>query len=208
MMEQIYRGAEAVVIVKGNTIIKERIRKSYRLLQIDEKLRKQRTRSEASLLREAARAGVNVPRIIEEFSFSLTLEKIEGKMVKNILNKNNMSSICKIIGKSIAKLHCSDIVHGDFTTSNMLIIENESTSKPFKLYLIDFGLGLRSAKTEDKATDLHVLREALESTHFNIAEKAWKIILKAYQQEYKGAEKAIGSLKNLEKRGRYRDRTG
>ncbi len=208
-MKDLYHGAEAVISEKKRTdasgvnsvaVVKERIKKSYRLPQIDERLRKQRTRGEASLLREAARAGVNVPRILEENDFTLTLEKIDGKMIKDILDENNMIEICKKIGQAVANLHSSDIIHGDLTTSNMI-------SSHGNLYLLDFGLGFRSGKSEDKATDLHVLREALESTHFQISEKAWKIILKAYQQEYK-SEKVLASLKNLEKRGRYRDRSG
>ncbi len=218
-MKVLYKGAEAIISEKKQTdasgvysiaVIKERIKKSYRLPEIDEKLRKQRTKSEASLLREAARAGVNVPRILEENDFTLTLEKINGNMVKDMLNEKNMPEICKKIGQSVANLHSFDIIHGDLTTSNMILSSSD-------IYLLDFGLGFRSGKAEDKATDLHVLREALESTHFewtdasgvktNLAEKAWKIILKAYKESYK-SEKVIGSLKNLEKRGRYRDRSG
>ena len=152
------------------------------------------------MLREAARAGVFVPQILEEKEFTIVLEKIDGQMIKEIFSKDNMEEICNLIGSAIAKLHSFDIIHGDLTTSNMILSGK-------KLYFIDFGLGFHSGKAEDKATDLHVLREAFESTHFSIADDAWKIILKAYKESYK-SEKVIGSLENLEKRGRYRDRSG
>ena len=211
----LYRGAEAVISEqtgKPSTILKERIKKNYRLPQIDEKLRRQRTKSEASLLREAARSGVYVPKIIEEKIFELVLEKIDGPMVKSIINKENMRQICEKIGYSIAMLHSAGIIHGDLTTSNIMMKDNN-------IYLIDFGLGFRSGKAEDMATDLHVLNEALTSTHVFIAEKAWKILLNAYSQNYKryescgaasddSSKKVIASLENLEKRGRYRDRSG
>ena len=210
-----YKGAEAIISerrstdINSTTIIKERIIKNYRLPQIDAKLRKQRTKSEASLIREAARAGVNVPRIIEENEFSLELENISGKMVKDVIDESNAEEICKKIGMEVALLHKSGIIHGDLTTSNMIVKENELTAKPsFQLYLIDFGLGFRSQKPEDMATDLHVLSEALVSTHFFLAKDAWKILLKAYSQNYGESEKVVSSLNNIEKRGRYRDRSG
>src|SRR3989338_1001698 len=143
-----YKGAEAIISerrstdINSTTIIKERIIKNYRLPQIDAKLRKQRTKSEASLIREAARAGVNVPRIIEENEFSLELENISGKMVKDVIDESNAEEICKKIGMEVALLHKSGIIHGDLTTSNMIVKDG----RPFQLYLIDFGLGFRSQK--------------------------------------------------------------
>src|SRR3989338_1258450 len=157
-------GAEAVLEKKGGVMVKERVKKGYRLSALDEKLRKSRTRKEANLLREARRAGVDVPEIIEEGEFSIKMKSIEGERVKDALSETNCPDICKKIGLAAGKLNSSNIIHGDLTTSNMIV-------KGDKLYLIDFGLGFSSSKAEDKAMDLHLLREALESTHFSIAEK-------------------------------------
>ena len=200
----LYRGAEAVISEKDNTIIKERIKKPYRLTEIDEKLRKQRTKTEASLLREAARAGVNVPKILQESDFTLVLEKINGKMIKDMLDKNNMPEICKGIGQSVAKLHSFDIIHGDLTTSNMIIIENEMTVNPFQLYLIDFGLGFRSQKAEDKATDLHVLKEALEAKHHRFFNELWSSVILSYKKNSKFSSLTLKQLEKVESRGRYK----
>lgn len=190
-------GAEAVLTKKDGFVIKERIKKGYRLSALDEKLRKSRTRKEASLLREARRAGVDTPEIVEEGGFSIKMKHIEGERVKDALSEINCPDICKKIGEAAGKLHSSNIIHGDLTTSNMIV-------KGDKLYLIDFGLGFSSSKAEDKAMDLHLLREALESTHFSIAEKAWQEILKNYA--YGEADKVIKTLSKIEKRGRYRER--
>ena len=72
-----------------------------------------------------------------------------------------------------------------------------------KLYFIDFGLGFHSRKFEDKAVDLHLIKQALEAKHFKNWETLWKEIQKGYQ-ESKDAEKTLNQLKAVEKRGRYR----
>ena len=85
------------------------------------------------------------------------------------------------------------------STENMIL-------KDSNLYLIDFGLGFHSQKIEDKAIDLYLLHEALESTHFNVLKKIWKVILETYKKSYKEAEKVIKTLSDIEKRGRYQKR--
>jgi len=49
-MKLLKQGAEAKIFLDGNSIIKERISKSYRIKDIDKKLRLYRTRSEAKIL--------------------------------------------------------------------------------------------------------------------------------------------------------------
>ncbi len=191
-------GAEAVLKREGDALVKERVKKGYRLSVIDEKLRKSRTRKEANLMREARRAGIFVPEIIEESEFSIKMKYIEGRQIKDVLDERNLAAVCRMIGEAAGRLHSNNIIHGDLTTSNMILSSG--------LYLVDFGLGFSSSKTEDKAMDLHLLREALESTHFSIMEKAWGIILKNYA--YSEADKVIKTLSKIEKRGRYRERQG
>lgn len=209
----IAKGAEAELKKENDTIIKERIRKGYRLPEIDERLRKRRTALEARLLREARRAGVNTPQVLEEGKTTLTLEFIDGQKVKDILDENNFKIISEKIGESIAKLHNYGIIHGDLTTSNMIIKtehddgpKSEDPASTFSLYLIDFGLGFISKREEDKATDLYLLHEVLESTHFEIMEAAWTAVLDSYKRHYSGSEKVIKALLNVEKRGRYKER--
>jgi TP53 regulating kinase-like protein len=196
---ELARGAEAVISKENDVIVKERIKKGYRLPELDEQLRKKRTATEAKLLRAARRAGVNTPKILEEDKFSIKMENIPGKKVRDILSGKNAAEICTKIGIAVGKLHSYGIIHGDLTTSNMIVKDDE-------LFFIDFGLGFMSQRPEDKATDLHLLHEALESTHFDVLEKAWQTVLKAYNEQYSDGKKVIKTLLEVEKRGRYKER--
>jgi len=198
-MLTIAKGAEATISLDGKEIVKERVKKGYRLPQLDEALRRRRNRSEAALLRAARRAGVLVPQVIEEGDFSIKMEFIGGDKVRDIISKENCVEISKNIAELITKLHGSNIIHGDLTTSNMIL-------KGDTIFFIDFGLGFFSPRMEDKATDLYLLHEALESTHFNILEKAWDTILETYRHAYDEGGKVIKTLAEIEKRGRYKER--
>ena len=57
-------------------------------------------------------------------------------------------------------MHCADVIHGDLTTSNMML---RGTAP--EVLLIDFGLTTVSSFWEDKAVDLYVLERAFASTH-------------------------------------------
>jgi TP53 regulating kinase and related kinases len=200
----IKRGAEAVISLDDGKIVKDRIKKSYRLAQIDEKLRKQRTRKEASLLLQAKRAGVNAPEIVSvsENDFKITMEHIEGKRLKEFLNEtddNNRKGAAELVGKSVGLLHKAGIVHGDLTTSNMIL-------KNGKVYLIDFGLGYCSRRLENQAVDLSVFKEALKSTHYAYLNVLWESFIKGYRQTNDNFNKVLDALNGIEKRGRYVER--
>ena len=190
-------GAEAVLIHKDGKLIKIRKRKSYRLQVLDEKLRKQRTKKEAKLLEKAAKL-IPVPKIFKtDEKEEIDMEFLEGKKLsENLDNLKNAEEICIEIGRNIAKLHDADIIHGDLTTSNMILKDN-------KVYFIDFGLGFESKKIEDKAVDLHLIKHALEAKHFVHYEKFFKAILEGYKLS-QHHEAAIHRLKAVEKRGRYK----
>ena len=196
----IQQGAEAIILKNKNYVIKKRLKKSYRIKELDEKIRKLRTRSEAKLLEKASKI-INIPKLLasNEKTKEISLEFIDGKKLSEYLDKFTLEKQKKIlnkIGESVGKLHNAQIIHGDLTTSNMILKEN-------KVYFIDFGLGLISHKFEDKAVDLHLLKEALEAKHF----KHWKELFEAFSKEYKkskDSEKVFERLKQVEKRGRYR----
>jgi TP53 regulating kinase-like protein len=190
------RGAEAILIQKGEFLVKDRIKKSYRLSSLDEKLRKQRTKKEAKLLEKAAEL-ICVPRVLgTDEKEKIEMEFIEGKKLSEWLDKlENAEEICLQIGRNAAKLHDSNIIHGDLTTSNMIL-------KGDKVFFIDFGLGFNSERIEDKAVDLHLLRQALEAKHFNNWEKLFEAVLKGYDSKDK--ENILEQLKKVEARGRYK----
>jgi len=203
-MKVIKRGAEAILYLESDGLVKERIKKSYRLSEIDQKLRKSRTRKEARLMLEAKRAGVDIPNIVsvDEDNFKITMDFIEGKRLKEFLNETDDDSRKKVaeeVGKSVGLLHKNGIVHGDLTTSNMIL-------KDGRIFLIDFGLGDFSRRTENQAVDLSVLRKAFKSTHFRNLNLLWESFVKGYKQTNDNFNKVLDALNGIEKRGRYVER--
>ncbi len=196
-MKLLRKGAEADIYRTDSEILKLRIGKKYRLKQLDEKLRKERTRAEAKLLLRAA-SVINVPGVISQDDFSIRMELIKGKRLKDAINKKNYVALCKKIGSMAAGLHAANIVHGDLTTSNMLLRDSE-------IYFIDFGLGFFSQSVEDTATDLRLLEEAFYSTHPEIAEEAVARILEEYGKSG-GRKEVLERLQKIRSRGRYAKR--
>ena len=208
------RGAEAVIIRKvdgqGNHrlpyLIKKRVKKSYRISEIDEKLRKLRTRAEGKILEKAGKI-INCPKVIkiDEKDRKIKMEFIKGLRLVDNLDKFNLikqKAICKEIGKEVAKLHKANIIHSDLTTSNMILkeIDGQGTLVP---YLIDFGLSFYSLRDEDKAVDLHLFKQALESKHYKNWQELWKSFILGYKS-YKEFGKVLKQFEKVEKRGRYK----
>lgn len=206
-MKLVYRGAESLVYLDDyegeNSIIKERIPKNYRIKNLDDKLRKERTKKEVKLLTEARKIGVPTPRIlhVDEKNFKIVMERIDGTMVRDFLNSSNkdVERVCFEIGKLVGKLHQNNIIHGDLTTSNMIL-------KDSIVYFIDFSLGDISSRVENKGVDLNLFSEALSSTHFKIYDKCWHNFLAGYEQEYLNAKQIIEKVKEIKKRVRYAER--
>ena len=200
MEEIIARGAEAVILRKGELILKRRIKKSYRLNIIDEGLRKNRTRREAKLLEKASKI-IFVPKLLkaDEKNKEIEMEFIKGKKLSEHLDSMpDREKICRRIGEFIAKLHDAGIIHGDLTTSNIILADKDK-----EIYFIDFGLGFNSNRIEDKAVDLHLIKEALEAKHFNFYKECFNEILEGYKIS-KNAEFVFKRLEKVEKRGRYK----
>jgi Kae1-associated kinase Bud32 len=204
-MRILYKGAESLIYLdrfEGETVIvKERLKKPYRIEQIDEKLRKYRTRMEVKLLTEARKVGVCTPRIVfvNEKEGKIYMEYIDGIRVKELLEtgeKEVVKKVCLKIGSYVGKLHSAGIIHGDLTTSNMIL-------KDDKLYFIDFGLGEFSSRIEDQGVDLNLLQEALRATHFKLLKFCWSNIVKSYKKEYRLADKVLERVVEIEKRARY-----
>jgi Kae1-associated kinase Bud32 len=198
-MQIVYRGAESTIYLADGNIVKERVKKSYRILEIDERLRKERTKKEVKLLADSRAIGVMTPKILHVDRNSITMEYIKGKRVKELLDTSSKASImeiCREIGMLVGRLHANNIVHGDLTTSNMI-----SSGKD--IYFIDFSLGNNSKRLEDKGVDMKLLREAMESTHFKILRICWDNILKGYKEEYSDADKVLWKVDEIERRARY-----
>lgn len=190
---EVRKGAEATVEINGQ-VVKSREAKGYRHPDIDHRIRESRTKTEHRLMKAARNAGANVPRTEMVDEYTLEIEKIEGDVLKHTVEDE--PSLLSSLGENVTKLHEADIIHGDLTTSNAIVNDD-------KVYLIDFGLAFRSQRTEDRAVDLHLLKQVLESSHPEIAEESWNAFLEGYQN-YQDSEKVIKRLEEVEKRGRYK----
>jgi len=222
-LKLIQQGAEAKILFdeKNNLIIKDRISKSYRHPNLDVQIRKRRTKSETKLLEKASKIiKCPVPTHTANI-YQILIPFIKGKKLSEHLNNfalEKQKEICREIGGSIAKLHKKEIIHGDLTTSNMILVEAQqrhplgkaqqesSQMGKDKIYFIDFGLGYISSKTEDKAIDLHLLKHALEAKHFKNCEILTKEALNSYEKILgkTESEKIFKRMIAIEKRGRYR----
>jgi len=188
-----FHGAEAIVEV-NSTVIKKRIPKTYRIKQLDEKLIKERTKREISIL---TKCSIPCPKVIHTENNIIEMTKVPGIKLSDNLEQH--PEIVKTIGKQLAELHNKGIIHGDLTTSN--IIYDGKT-----VYFIDFGLGFFSRKKEDKAVDLHLFKQALESKHHTIYENSYIEFLKSYKKYSENGTEILERLEEVEKRGRYKQK--
>ena len=196
--ELIQEGAEAKIFKKTDnniiTIIKQRINKKYRINAINKLLIPSRTRREAKVISKLEKLNIKVPKLIfNNKKDILEMEFIKGDKIRDILDKN--IELAEEIGNYLAIMHDNNIIHGDLTTSNMILDKNSD------LVFIDFGLSLFSHRLEDKAVDIHLFKQALESKHHKVFEQAYNSFIKGYKKS-KNYKEVIQRLKNVEKRGR------
>ena len=192
-MKEIARGAEAVLYQDKETVVKHRLKKTYRIKELDDELRKQRTRREANLLEKLS---IPHPGLVEtDEKEKIVMQRIKGDKLREVLDKKPI--LAKRVGELVAEMHNNHIIHGDLTTSNIIFNEKK------EIVFIDFGLSFQSHKIEDKAVDIHLFKQALNSKHHKVYEKALKEFLKGYKKadNYKGI---LERLKNVESRGRYK----
>ncbi|KAG0701449.1 kinase-like domain-containing protein [Suillus ampliporus] len=185
-------------------LLKYRFHKHYRHPTLDASLTRQRIAGEARALMRCMRSGVNVPgiRMVDVNEGVLGIEWIDGQSVRQLLpggaelediseleemDENDAADpiadygvsrdgLMDMIGVEIAKMHFADVIHGDLTTSNMMLRKKKSD-----LVLIDFGLAYHSTLVEDKAVDLYVLERAFASTHPE-SEPLFAGVLGAYEK--------------------------
>lgn len=191
-MDMIAEGAEAKILKLENGILKKiRMPKSYRLDVLDLKLRKSRNRREFKVLNKLNDFGVNVPQVYEIFEkdeISFTFEYIEGNVLKDVMNKN----LLFLAFGQIILMHKFGVVHGDLTTLNILVKNNE-------IYLIDFGLSDFNFNIELRAVDLNLFFTCIRNEHPNFF-KYKSELLEKYSAEF-GTD-VLKRLDVVEHRGR------
>lgn len=205
--EVIARGAESVIMKTERWnrffVLKWRQSKPYLFADIDAHLRKTRTSRECKMLSVARSLGVRTPAVyaVNLDDYTILMDYIDGtqfKLLVNTLPEKQLKEICMKFGQSIALLHKGDVVHGDPTTSN-LIIDSES-----RLWVVDFGLAEMNATVEMKGVDLHLIHRALETTHWDLQELMLKAALKGYSENMGDESKEILSrMEEIRERGRY-----
>jgi len=200
-------GAESVIfkIERWNQafVLKSRQAKPYLLEEIDSLLRKTRTARECRTLIIARTLGVRTPAVysVDLNNYTILMDFIEGtqfKLLAEKLPERQLTRLCFKFGESIAYLHEGEVVHGDPTTSNV-IVDNQ-----LRLWLIDFGLSEMNATVEMKGVDLHLIRRALETTHWDRQESMLNATIEGYVAVLgDSAEDPLSRMNEIRERGRY-----
>ncbi|MBD3253587.1 MAG: Kae1-associated serine/threonine protein kinase [Candidatus Lokiarchaeota archaeon] len=205
----LHKGAEASLYYghwfNKEVIFKQRIPKKYRIEKLDRAIRNLRTIKEARALIRVKEYGICVPQVYEinTDNSTIIMKYIEGQKLKNLLNvidEKTKDRYFQILGDYIAKLHQTGQIHGDITTSNVIITETG------KLFLIDFGLYENSDSIEDKSTDIHLLKRVLISSHGQDYNLCYQAFLTGYRDSYidqKECNRIINNIAVIETRGRY-----
>ncbi|XP_061724228.1 EKC/KEOPS complex subunit TP53RK [Cydia pomonella] len=231
------QGAEAKLYICNYlgkpTLIKERFEKKYRQPELDVSITKERIKNEARAIVRCKAADVKTPALylvdferrriyMQHFMHSITVKDF----IINIFTKhlqygsgdgpNSLDKLARLIGQTVRKLHENNIIHGDLTTSNMLLVDKNSNSNDsnwldvdnVELVMIDFGLSSFDTSAEDKGVDLYVLERALISTHNDYPEIFSKI-LEAYKNHSKNnIKEIISKFEEVRARGRKRTMVG
>ena len=207
-MVLIKKGAEASLFLGEwhgrKVVMKRRLPKMYRIPELDSMIRGQRTIHEPNIIHRAKEAGVPTPTIflVDVEDANIVMEFVEGKQVKEVLDnvsKEERLNLCVLIGRMIGRLHSNGIIHGDLTTSNMILT-------PYgKVVFVDFGLSERSIEVEPKGVDLHLMKRTLYSTHYRHARQCFEAVMRGYEESVGGEEarQVVLKIREIEKRGRY-----
>lgn len=204
----IKKGAEANLYLEEwhnrKVIMKRRLPKRYRIQELDKEIRSQRTVHEPHIIHKAKEAGVPTPTIfmVDVAEANIIMEFVDGKQVKQVLNDlppEERLRLSRHIGGLIGRLHKHGIIHGDLTTSNMILT-------PYgKVVFVDFGLSERSKELETKGVDLHLMKRAFQSTHYKYARECFEAVMEGYAEVVgeKEAKNVLEKIREIERRGRY-----
>jgi len=197
-MRLLYKGAESNIYLtkwyNKKAISKIRIPKIYRQRMLDDDLRKRRTISESRMITLAKEFGLRTPYIyfVDPLRAEIVMEFISGIRASNVLT----SSICFDIGKFVSTLHLFNIIHGDVTPSNFIVNR--------KITMIDMGLSFYSTRKEDKAMDIRLFKEILNSAYHSSYFEFFETFLDGYRSiNTKELEKILKRVDEIDTRKRY-----
>ena len=205
IMKLLKKGAEADIyrtVWDGRAaILKVRKPKGYRNAQLDSRIRRQRTAKESQMISYARSCGVLTPLVymVDAANSAIVMQDVAGVTVQG-LPDDLIVSLSRRMGRLAGTLHKNGVMHGDLTTSNFVYDGARDA-----LYMIDFGLSQNTAKPEDHAVDMRLIKEILNSAHARIMADAWGGLLGGYASAVGHARR--GKIKRLvaeiEGRGRY-----
>lgn len=202
-------------------LVKERFSKKYRHPDLDVQLTRQRIKAEQKAFDRCKTAGVATPKLmgVDMAGRKIFMEYLEqARTAKQLVdeavtegNTGKVEQLAKEIGIIVGLLHGHNIIHGDLTTSNMLldpVVQEGSATLPYRLVMIDFGLSYHSLNVEDMGVDLYVLERALLSAHSEVPEFfGW--VLESYKENNKfKVPETIAKYEEVRARGRKRTMIG
>jgi len=200
-------GAEAAIVDAfwdgKRVVVKYRYKKNYRINVLDKYLRKSRTQREAKLLLKALNVGASVPPVffVDKNNGIIIMDFIKGKILKNLVNtleKRTLEKVFKSLGTTVGLLHESGIIHGDLTTSNVILTPKR------RVVLIDFGLGEFSSELEMQGVDIHLFLRTLESTHTSLSKILYQYFVEGYESiRGEKTRQVLDKVLEIRKRGRY-----
>ncbi|MCI4330440.1 MAG: Kae1-associated serine/threonine protein kinase [Thermoplasmata archaeon] len=186
-------------------LLKERDSKAYRPKALDERLRKERTRTEARLLVEARRLGVRTPILydIDLTHHRLVMEELPGPTLKALIDGAQadpaaLEAPLVRFGVAIGRLHAGGVTHGDLTSSNVIFPEGPGGPPA----LIDLSMGVRGPSLEELGIDLHLVEEDLKALHPQ-GEELFQKFLTGYAEGNPGGHREVEE-RAKEIRGRVR----
>jgi len=188
------QGAEAVVTFDRGNAEKHRLTKRYRERELDRRLIAERTRTEAKLIAAARKGGIPTPIISDVSSDTIVMQNVPGSLLTVVLSETHATEA----GRMVGKLHNAGMMHGDLTTSNIIIRGPDQ-----KAVLIDFGLAQVTSEIEQQGVDIHVFFQTLESTAPDRAPALKAAFSEGYKETFTGATDVIAREQEIERRGRY-----
>lgn len=184
------RGAEAVIKKSGDSIIKKRPPKEYRHSSLDRRLRSERTSREARILKRCHQHNVNVPSVEQEEEFTIKMENIDGRKLRD----SPQTKYFRRAGSQVAKMHECKVFHSDISSSNIMVRND-------KVFLIDFGISRISERTEDRAVDINLFKQNIQSFHSSPEERFQEF--KEGYRSIRGRCEALKQSKDIDSRKRY-----
>lgn len=206
----IKKGAEAE-LYRGewlgfDAVFKRRVVKAYRNPDLDLYIRSTRTSLEAKLLSDSRKLAVPTPVVymVDPERTEIIMSYIDGTPLKSLMPKMEAdhASIKRTflaIGEAVGRLHRGGMVHGDLTTSNIIVRGGDA-------FFIDFGLGEYTVSLEARGVDLHLMRRTLESSHHGVSEPAYTAFTEGYSSVMgEDARNVLHRVGEIRRRGRYVD---